>query len=62
MDYNAGLVSQESFDRRIREIDEAVEKAAQVRERMYRFLKEMKKSAFEEMDRQFDLLRMRKIK
>ena len=57
MDYNAGLVSQESFDRIRREINASIENAAKARERMVGFLREMKKSALGDLQRRLKHLR-----
>ncbi len=60
MEFNSQLVSLESFDRRRNEIDEAVEKASMVRERMVGFIQKMKEGAFQELERQMELLKERK--
>lgn len=55
MDYNAGLVSQETFERRSRQIDASVEKAAEVRDEMAEMLGELKGAARDKLDRQLEL-------
>ena len=57
MDYNAGLVSQESYQRRREEVDAAAERAAKVREEMFGFMRKLSKEAFAELDRQSDLFK-----
>lgn len=60
MEYNSQLVSLESFDRRRAEIDKAVDNASRVRERMVGFVQKMKDGAFQELERQMELLKGQK--
>lgn len=60
MEFNSQLVSLESFDRRRAEIDKAVDNASKVRERMVGFIQKMKDGAFQELERQMELLKEKK--
>ena len=57
VDYNAGLVSQESYHQRRREIDAAAERASKVREEMFQFMRRLSREAFADLDRHVDLLK-----
>lgn len=50
MDYNAGLISQESYRRRREEIESAVARARRVREAMHRLARALAREAFDELD------------
>ena len=56
VDFNAGLLTQESFDRRRRQIDQAIEKAEQVREEMFQFQRRLARAAFDQLDHYTDVL------
>jgi hypothetical protein len=56
VDFNSQLLSLESFHRMRRHIDEVIDQAAQVRERMQLFAQALKRGSMEEMDRQFGMM------
>jgi hypothetical protein len=56
VDFNSRLLSLESFHRTREHIDEAIDQAAQVRERMQIFAQVLKQGSLDEMDSQFDML------
>lgn len=58
-DYNAGLVSQEGYQRRREAIDAAVERAATVRERMVDFVHAFKQTARDKLEWYLDVERQR---
>ncbi|MFT5155179.1 MAG: hypothetical protein ACI841_005190, partial [Planctomycetota bacterium] len=55
MDYNASLITQETYSRRSRQIDASIEKAAQVRSEMVEFYVELKDEMRKKLD--FELKR-----
>lgn len=54
MDYNAGLISQETYLRNSRQIDASIDKAAEVRRGLIDFYTALKASAFARADQIFD--------
>lgn len=54
MDYNAGLISQETYVRNSRQIDASIEKAAEVRQGLMEFYAALKGAAFARADQIFD--------
>lgn len=55
MDFNAGLVSYAGFHKARKEIEAAIARAAEVRERMQLLVQAMKQEAMDDMDREFDM-------
>ena len=55
VDFNAGLLSLETHDRRRREIDEATERAVRFREEMLRMHQRLARAAFKELDRHIEI-------
>ena len=55
VDFNAGLISLETYDRRRREIEAATEKASRTREQMFQMHRKLAKAAFHELDHYVDL-------
>lgn len=54
MDYNAGLISQETYVRNSRQIDASIEKAEEVRQGLMEFYATLKGAAFARADQIFD--------
>lgn len=55
VEFNAGLLSLEAYERRRKEIDEATERAASFREEMLRMHQRLARAAFKELDRHIDI-------
>ncbi|MEZ5962250.1 MAG: hypothetical protein R3F56_00260 [Planctomycetota bacterium] len=59
MDYNAGLLSQESYLRRSRQIDAALDKAAEVRQGLMDFYAALRGASFARAERMFEREKVR---